>query len=147
MKQTHENELHDQPGAEDEPDKVGMLLHSVYEAPDKNFWKIPEKEPDSSHPGVCWQVDLDSGQAVMFKGTSQQPKKAHYLPSYAVVVPNESNGLDRTTYFCVDDPYLRRPRQLELMHHDRRRGSLAPADVAEIESALSELKGANDVRR
>jgi hypothetical protein len=145
MKQSQEDDQYEQTGVQDQPDKARMLLHSIYEASDKSFWKIPEKEPNSSHPGVCWNVDLKTGKAVMFKGTSQQPKKARYLISYAVVDPNESNGLDSTTYFRVDEPRLPRVRQLELMHHDRRRGSLATRDIAEIESALNELKGAGHV--
>ena len=145
MKQIRENDQYELTDVSNPLDKASMLLHSVYEAPDKRFWKIPEKEPNSSHPGVCWQVDLSRGQAVMFKGTSQQPKKARYLISYAVVDPNDSNGLDSTTYFRIDEPRLPRLRQLELMHHDRRRGSLTAGDIAEIESALCELKGAGHV--
>ncbi|QDV11492.1 hypothetical protein CA51_13560 [Rosistilla oblonga] len=145
MKQSHKDDQYEQTGVQDQPDKARMLLHSIYEAPDKSFWKIPEKEPNSSHPGICWHVDQDTGKAVMFKGTSQQPKKARYLISYAVLAPNESNGLDATTYFRVDEPRLPRVRQLELMHHDRLRGSLAAHDVAEIELALNELKGASHV--
>lgn len=145
MKQTDEGDQHELTEVHDEPDKTQMLRHSIYEALDKGFWKIPEKEPGSSHPGACWEIDLNSSKAVMFKGTSKRPIKARYLMSYAIVEPSSANGLDWTTYFRVDEPHLKRTRQLELMHHDRRRGALAACDVAAIESALNELKGANHV--
>lgn len=147
VKQSHQDDHDERTAVQEEPDKAALLQHSIYEALDKGFWKIPEKKQGSSHPGVCWHVDLRGGQAVMFKGTSQQPKKARYLISYAVIQPNESNGLDCTTYFRVDDPYLSRVRQLEVMHHDRLRGSLSNLDVAEIESVLCELKGASNASR
>ena len=123
-----------------EPNKQELLEHSVYEIPDKQFWKIPEKEPGSWHPGACWNVILERSAVVLFKGTSQQPKKSRYLLSYAIVEPNDENGLDDPTYFRVDAPFVRRLRQIELLHHDRRRGKLTAVDVKTIEQALSELR-------
>lgn len=145
MKQADEGDQHELTEVPDEPDKIQLLRHSIYEAPDKRFWKIPEKEPGSSHPGVCWAIDSKGGLAVMFKGTSKRPVKARYLLSYAIVEPSPTNGLDSITCFRVDEPHLRRTRQLELMHHDRRRGSLAACDVVAIESTLNELKGTSHV--
>lgn len=123
-----------------EPNKQELLENSIYEGPDKKFWKIPEKEPGSSHPGACWNVDLDRRAVVLFKGTSQEPKKSRYLPSYAIIDPNDGNGLDAPTYFRVDAPIVRRIRQVEVLHHDRRRGKLTEIDVQTIEQALRELR-------
>lgn len=145
MRQSDEGDQNRPTEVRDEPDKIQMFSHSIYEALDKGFWKIPEKEPGSSHPGVCWEIDVKSHKAVMFKGTSKRPIKARYLLSYAIVEPSLANGLDSITCFRVDERHLKRTRQLELMHHDRRRGSLADCDVAAIESALNELKGAKHV--
>ena len=124
-----------------EPDKRNMFRGQIYRAPDKKFWRIPEKEPDSWHPGVCWEVAMDCGEAVLFKGSSQQPKRSRYLIGYAVIAPNETNGLDKTTYFHINEPRVHRLRQVELLHHDRKSGSLTDSDVEVIESALCELKG------
>jgi hypothetical protein len=123
------------------PNKREMFEGTIYQASDKKFWRIPEKEPDGWHPGVCWEVDVDCGKAVLFKGSSQQPKKSRYLISYAVIAPNETNGLDRTTYFHINEPRVHRLRQVELLHHDRKCGSLTDSDVEVIKSALCELKG------
>lgn len=123
-----------------EPDKQKLLEHCVYECPDKRFWRIPEKEPGSWHPGVCWDVDLESRAVALFKGTSRQPKKSRYLLSYAIIDPNEENGLDAPTYFRVDAPIIRRLRQVELLHHDRCKGRLTEVDVQTIDQALDEFR-------
>lgn len=123
-----------------EPNKKELFERAVYEVADLKLWKIPEKEPGSTHPGVCWRVDVDRRNAVLYKGTSQQPKKSHYLLAYAVIAPNADNGLDVLTYFKVDTPYGLRLRQVELLDHDRRRGRLSENDVQAIERALDELR-------
>lgn len=128
-----------------EPDKRQLLGHRVYEALDKGFWRISEKLLGSSHPGVCWHVDLNRRQAVLFKGTSQQPLKAKYLYAYAVIDPSELNGLVATTYFRINEPFVKTTNQIELLSHNRCRGKLGLEDVQRIETALSELKGGHDV--
>ncbi len=124
-----------------EPDKRQLLEHRVYEALDKGFWRISEKSPGSSHPGFCWHVDLNRRQAVLYKGTSQQPKRSEYLHAYAIIDPSEANGLNSTTYFQVNEPFTRTLNQIELLSHNRCRGKLGLEDVQRIEEALSELKG------
>ncbi|MEX1027511.1 MAG: hypothetical protein WD049_05825 [Candidatus Paceibacterota bacterium] len=123
-----------------EPNKKDLFERAVYEVSDRKFWKFPEKEPGSTHPGVCWRVDSDRREAVLYKGTSQQPKKSRYLLAYAVVAPNGENGLDVLTYFKVNDPHVRRLRHVELLEHDRRRGRLSETDAQTIEEALNELR-------
>lgn len=140
MNQSNKNGAGSDTHVATEPSKQELLKHSVYECADKNFWKIPENVPGSWHPGACWDVDSERRAVVLFKGTSQEPKKSRYLLSYAIIDPNEENGLDAPTYFRVDEPVFRRIRQVELIHHDRWRGKLTAMDVQTIEQALCNLR-------
>ena len=141
MKRNGDEDFGENLNVVDEPDKRRLLERSVFEAPDKSFWKIDEKEPGSSHPGVCWVVDVTQRETVLFKGTSQQPKKSRYLNSYAIIEPNASNGLNALTYLRVDDPFTRGIQRVELLLHNRCRGKLSDDDVKTVEEALNELKG------
>lgn len=147
MKHREKDNIAEAAGVADEPDKRELLEHAVYEVSDKSGWKVPEKEPGSWHPGVCWHVDVDRGKAVLYKGTSQQPKRSQYLPGYAILEPSMQNGLGSRTYLSLTEPFLFRLRQIELMHHDRSLGKLTKDDAAKIERVLDELKGTSHARQ
>jgi hypothetical protein len=125
---------------DDQIDKATLLRHGVFDAPEKGFLQISEKAPGSSRPGICWSADIVRQEAVMFKGTSQQPKRAKYLASYAIIEPSDQNGLALRTYFNVSEFVLVSTRKLELLNHNRRLGTLSQEDVATVTQALDELR-------
>ena len=143
MKQIDGDEINE-PNLPAEVDKRELLERGVFDFADANDWKIPEKEPGSRHPGVCWQVDAEGSSAILYKGTSQQPIRAKYLPAYAILEPNKENGLAFRTYFRVTQPHQFRLRKLELLYHDRLIGKLSEDDAAVITRVLRDLQEAID---
>lgn len=128
-----------------EVDKRDLLELCVLDVSDRKGWKIREKDAGSRHPGVCWQIDNHGFAAVLYKGSSQQPKRSKYLEAFAILEPNPENGLALRTYFDVSAPFLFRLRKVELLYHDALVGKLTDSDAALIATALADLQGTENV--
>lgn len=114
-------------------DKAALMKAAVLRCDDRTFWRIPPEDSQGWHPGVCIEIELGRGEVAMLKGTSQD-KRSKYRLAFVRIEPDEQNGLLRPTYFDTGRPNIKRLRKVELLHHDRRLGTLADNDLARLKT-------------
>lgn len=125
----------DVPHVVEEPEKEELLLGSIFRLDDKKVWGFALESGDW-HPGACYEVDGNTRQANLSKGTSRHPGRR--ASAYVEVQPTRENGLEKITYFQLSVCRLRMQR-LELMIHDRKMGKLSTADLEAIRDGMREF--------
>ena len=116
----------------------GELVGELFQFPDK-WWGF-EAFGRMDHPGACVGYVPPGYKATLLKGTD--PTSARYEETQVLVVPDNSNGLLKTTSFSIKPRYFSARRVAMLT--DERIGTLAELDLQRMQVGLVRLFGQED---
>ncbi|MEN8217514.1 MAG: hypothetical protein ABFS56_14320 [Pseudomonadota bacterium] len=97
----------------------------VYMVPDKH-WKFEAIGRDD-HPGVCIDCDDTRRKARLCRGRDAKTLRPQYRASYAVISPDDRNGLEKDTAFGKVPTEFKLHKVL-LYYPERHIGSLDQSD-------------------
>jgi hypothetical protein len=111
------------------------LIGSVLAVPDR-LWRI-EALGREDHPGVCTDCQPEVIQATLVKGRDAATDRGNPLKRM-IVSPSRINGLRKATSFQLV-PLYRPLRNVRLLYHNRRMGTLEPELFDELRKRLAAL--------
>jgi hypothetical protein len=108
------------------------LAKQIFHVPDK-WWGF-DAPGRHSHPGLCCGESHTCSKAIMLKGGSTMVP-AHMRKTSWSIIPNDHNGLTKTTTFRLE-PRRISTRRVHLLTKDRTIGHISSDQLKEVHREL-----------